>query len=285
MPTKTQTTESLTLERTYKQTPEQVWAAWTDPAALMAWFYPGDAAGVSIPRFDAKEGGELRVEFGKGDMGTPTAIGRFTQVVPGKKLAFTWNWMGQPEMPHSLVTLEIAKAPGGTKVTLRHDGLPNQDAAQRHAHGWNGILDRYTLRLDPQANKDVVRRFILEGAARNDGKVIDATVSATFVWHNPMPGAPATRDGVKMGIAGFRQAFPDYELTLLDLLGDGDKVVSRVGFTGTHDGPLMGMPATGKKVRLEFWHIERIVDGKIQERWNVMDNMALMQQLGVAPGR
>lgn len=278
---KTQTTQSLTLERTYKQSPDKVWSAWTDPAALREWFYPGDVASVSVERFEPRRGGALRIQFGPGPMGTPTAVGTFTDVVPGKRLAFTWNWEGQPAMPDSLVTIEMAKAGAGTRVTLRHDGLPSREVADHHNLGWTGIMDRYTLLLDPMANKDVVRRFILEAAAKNDAKAIDATVSEAFVWHTPMPGAPPTRDGVKASIHGFRQAFPDYQLKLLDILGDGDKVVSRVQFTGTHKGPMMGLPATGKKVTLEFWHIERIADGKIMERWNVMDNLAMMQQLGL----
>jgi uncharacterized protein YndB with AHSA1/START domain/predicted ester cyclase len=282
MPNQT-TTQSLTLERTYKQSPDKVWAAWTDPEAMREWFFPGDVASVEVERFEVRKGGEVRVQFGPGPMGTPTAVGTFTDVVPGKRLAFTWNWKGAPAMPESIVTVDLSKAGSGTKVTLRHDGLPDLAAAQHHAMGWNGILDRYTLHLDPMANKDVVRRFIEQGAAKNDAKVIDQLVSDSFVWHNPMPGAPPTRDGVKMAIGGFRQAFPDYQLTLLDVLGDGDKVVSRVGFKGTNKGPVMGMPATGKKVDIEFWHIERIVDGKIQERWNVMDNMAFMTQLGIGP--
>lgn len=281
---KTQTTHSLKLERTYKQSPDKVWAAWTDPAAMRAWFYPGDVSSVVVERFDVRKGGDVRIQFGPGPMGTPTAIGKIIDVVPGKRIAFTWNWEGAPTMTDSIVTIEMVKAGSGTKVTLRHDGLPSRDVADHFGGGWTGIMDRYTVALDPMANKDVVRRFVEQGASKNDEKVVDATVSASFVWHNPMPGAPANRDGVKMAIAGFRQAFPDYQLKVLDLLGDGDKVVSRVGFTGTHKGPLMGMPATGKKVSLEFWHIERIVDGKITERWNVMDNWVMMQQLGLAPG-
>jgi steroid delta-isomerase-like uncharacterized protein len=279
---KTQTTQSLTLERTYRQSPDKVWAAWTTPEALRQWFFPGDVQDVRIPAFDARKGGQYRVEFGKGAMeGVFIAVGTFTEVVPGKRLTFTWDWEGAPGMPGSVVTIEMAKAGTGTKVTLRHDGLPGAEAAANHRKGWEGILDRYTLLLDPQANKDVVRRFIAEGAAKNDAKAIDATVSASFVWHTPMPGAPPTRDGVKAAIAGFRQAFPDYQLTLLDVLGDDDRVASRVGFKGTNKGPMMGMPATGKRVDIEFWHIERIVDGKIQERWNVMDNAAFMAQLGM----
>lgn len=280
---KTQTTQSLTLDRIYRQSPDKVWAAWTDPAAMREWFFPGDVVSVTVERFEARKGGDLRIQFGPGPMGTPTAVGKFTEVVPGKRMAFTWNWEGTPAMPDSLVTIDLAPAGGGTRLTLRHEGLPSRDVAEHFNGGWTGILDRYTVHLDPLANKGVVRRFIEQGAAKNDAKAIDATMGEKFVWHTPMPGAPPTRDGVKMAIAGFRAAFPDYQLNVLDLLGDGDKVVSRIGFTGTNTGSFMGAPPTGKKVALEFWHVERIVDGKIVERWNVMDNMSLLQQLGMAP--
>lgn len=281
---KTQATTSLVFERTYPQAPKRVWAAWTDPAALAQWFFPAEAPGVRIVQFDARPGGGFRIEFASTPgMGDHAAVGSFREVVPGQRMSFTWNWHGQPTMPDSVVHVELAKAGTGTRLTLRHEGLPDAGTADHHKRGWNGILDRYMLLVAPQANKDVVRRFIEQGAAKNDAKAIEATVAPDFVWHNPMPGAPPTREGVMMAVAGFRQAFPDYRLELLDLLGDGDKVASRVRFVGTNKGSLMGMPPTGRKVELEFWHIERIVDGQIAERWNVMDNLAMMQQLGLAP--
>src|SRR5581483_5498568 len=100
-----------------------------------------------------------------------------------------------------------------------------------------------------------------------------------FVHHNPMPGLPGDREGAKMGIAGFQAAFPGYALRLVDLVAEGNKVVSRIAFRGTNRGPLMGMPATGRSVDLEFWHLERIEEGMIRERWSIMDNMLMMQQL------
>jgi steroid delta-isomerase-like uncharacterized protein len=136
---------------------------------------------------------------------------------------------------------------------------------------------------DLNANKAVVRRFLLEGAAKNNTKVIDECVAPDLVWHNPFPGMPATRDGVKAAVANWNQGFPGLQLTVVDAVAEGDKVVSRVRFQGTNKGPVMGMPATGKKVDIEFWHVDRIANGKIAERWNIMDNMAFMQQLGAMP--
>lgn len=135
-----------------------------------------------------------------------------------------------------------------------------------------------------EQNKRIVRRFVEQGAGKNDVAVIEETLHPDFVHHNPMPGLPPDREGAKLGVAGFRAAFPDYELRVVDLVAEGDKVVSRIGFAGTNTGSLMGMPPTGKRVEMEFWHLERLEGGRIRERWSVMDNMLLMRQLGLAPG-
>ena len=68
-----------------------------------------------------------------------------------------------------------------------------------------------------------------------------------------------------------------------DTIVEGDKVVTRVQATGTHQGEFMGIPATGRRIDVPLIDIARIRDGKIAEHWGVMDNAAMMQQLGVAP--
>jgi uncharacterized protein YndB with AHSA1/START domain/predicted ester cyclase len=284
MSVRTEKLETVSIERTYRATPDRVWEALTNRHALERWFFPLDNPGARIPVFDARVGGAYRIEFvGGPGAGQHTAVGIFKEVVPQRKLAFTWEWDGAPRMPHSLVTIELHPASGGTKVTLRHEGLPTAQEMAMHAVGWEGILDRYAALEDAHPGKATVRRFIEQGAAKNDPKVIDELVAPDFVWHNPMPGAPPTREGVKMAIAGFASAFPDYRLAVVDLLAEGDKVVSRIRFSGTNKGSLMGAPPTGKSVDIEFWHVERLRGGKIVERWNVMDNQAFMQQLGIGP--
>ncbi len=81
----------------------------------------------------------------------------------------------------------------------------------------------------------------------------------------------------------FRQAFPDFRAEILDQLADGDKVVTRKAFLGTHRGPFMGIPSTGNPVRFELIDIVRVEDGRIVEHWNVVDQMGLMRQLGAIP--
>lgn len=138
---KTQTSQSLTLERTYKQSPEKVWAAWTNAQALKAWFFPADVPSVKIAKLDLKPGGEYRIEFAAGKMGAHTAVGKFREIVPSQRLVLTWNWEGQPAMD-SVVTIDLKKTATGTHLTLRHDGLPAPEAVMMHKEGWNGILDR-----------------------------------------------------------------------------------------------------------------------------------------------
>ena len=78
-------------------------------------------------------------------------------------------------------------------------------------------------------------------------------------------------------------AFPDLHVTVEDLIAEGDKIVGRVTLTGTHQGELLGIPATGKKVAFSEIHIVRISNGKAVEHWEIADIMSMMQQLGVIP--
>ena len=82
----------------------------------------------------------------------------------------------------------------------------------------------------------------------------------------------------------YRAAFPDLRMDPEDVLVSGDKVVARVRATGTHEGELMGKPATGKSVDVQLIDIMRFdEDGLVAEHWGLVDMLAMMQQLGVAP--
>ena len=80
-----------------------------------------------------------------------------------------------------------------------------------------------------------------------------------------------------------RSAFPDFKATIDDLVAEGDKVVIRQTWTGTHKGEFMGVPPTGKSVSFGVIDILRIAGGKVVEHWGLMDSMSLMQQLGASP--
>ena len=92
------------------------------------------------------------------------------------------------------------------------------------------------------------------------------------------------KQGVKAYLAAFRRAVPDLHAQVHDMLADGDKVVTRKIFHGTHTGEFMGLPPTGNAISVDVIDIVRVRDGKSVEHWNVLDTLALMRQMGgVAP--
>lgn len=133
-------------------------------------------------------------------------------------------------------------------------------------------------------NKAIVNRFYKEFANQGNLSVADELVASDFVDHNPpSPDVAAGRDGVKQVFAMFRKAFPDMNMTVEDQIAEGDKVVSRMKFQGTHKGEMMGIPSTGKKVSMGLIDILRVKNGQITEHWGESDNLGMMQQLGVVP--
>jgi steroid delta-isomerase-like uncharacterized protein len=105
-----------------------------------------------------------------------------------------------------------------------------------------------------------------------------------FVEHNEVPGIPPTKEGVVMYFQALIAAFPDFQMDVEDVIAGGDKAVARVRITGTHQGEFMGIPATGKSASAKLIDITRFGDdGLAREHWGVMDQLALLQQLGVIP--
>ena len=105
-----------------------------------------------------------------------------------------------------------------------------------------------------------------------------------MVDHNPVdPNIPPGIEGIKQTVPMFRTAFPDLQFNIVDLIAEGDKVVSRLTIQATHKGEFMGISPTGKQVSITGIDIVRIVDGKMVELWGEVDMLRLMQNLGVVP--
>jgi predicted ester cyclase len=81
----------------------------------------------------------------------------------------------------------------------------------------------------------------------------------------------------------FRAAFPGLTYTVEEVIAEGDRVVQRSNASGTMKGDFLGMPATGKKANWSETHIVRVKDGKIIEHWASVDQLSMLQQLGLAP--
>jgi len=136
--------------------------------------------------------------------------------------------------------------------------------------------------MQVETNTTVASRWYEE--VFNAGKIelIDELFAPNFVDHdpsNPLPGL----DGVRQLVSMYRGAFPDLRLTVEDEITEGDKVVTRFTGRGTHKGPLMGIPPTGKRVTITAIDILRFENGRIVEHWGNQDLLGMMQQLGVIP--
>lgn len=136
-----------------------------------------------------------------------------------------------------------------------------------------------------QDNAAVVRRFVDEVITRGE---IERT--GEFAWEDvveqvPLPGQGPGLEGLKDILRAMRAAFPDLVFSIEEQISEGDKVASRFTWTGTHQGAFLGIPATGKPVRVWGVVIDRLVEGRIKETRIIMDTMGMMMQLGVMGNR
>jgi steroid delta-isomerase-like uncharacterized protein len=137
--------------------------------------------------------------------------------------------------------------------------------------------------LSTQENATVVRRFVEEVITQGD---IDS--AARFVWEDvveqvPFPGQGPGLEGLKGVLRGMRSAFPDLSFAIKEQIAEGDKVASRFEWAGTHQHEFLGVPATGRQVRVWGMVIDRLVEGRIKDTRIIMDTLGLMMQLGVFP--
>jgi len=126
----------------------------------------------------------------------------------------------------------------------------------------------------------VVREFVEE--VLNQGRIdaADRLVWDDMVEHVPFPGQGPGLQGLKNVVRGMRAAFPDMHWHIEEQLTEGDRVLTRFEWTGTHRGAFLGVPATGQLVRVWGMVIDRIQDGRIKETRIIMDMLGLMIQLG-----
>ena len=113
--------------------PETVFAFLTDPARYVRWK-------GRLAELDARPGGALRVDFGDQK---DVVAGRFVELIPARRVVFTWGWEGGTLVPPgaSRVEIELEPVPEGTRLHLVHRGLP-EAAIRSHSEGWDHLLPR-----------------------------------------------------------------------------------------------------------------------------------------------
>ena len=131
--------------------------------------------------------------------------------------------------------------------------------------------------------KTAARNFIEKGLNRRDLTAFDNYFSPKLTDHALPPGLPPGLEGRKMFASALLSAFPDLQVEVQDLVADGEKLVTRYTVHGTHNGELMGIPPTGKQISVGGIAIDRFENGQSVEHWEVIDQLGLMQQLGIIP--
>ncbi len=132
-------------------------------------------------------------------------------------------------------------------------------------------------------NSERVRRFIDDVLSGGDIDAAGQYFWPDMVEHVPFPGQGPGLDGLKDVVRGLRTAFPDMHWTTHEQIAEGDKVLTRFEWTGTHRGPFLGVPATQRAVAVWGMVIDRFDGDKIRDTRIIMDTLGLMIQLGVVP--
>jgi len=130
---------------------------------------------------------------------------------------------------------------------------------------------------------DIVRQFIEHVINRGQIDAADQFFWEDMVEQVPFPGQGPGIEGLKDVLRGLKAAFPDMHWTIEEQIAEGDKVLSRFEWTGTHSGPFLGVPATNRAVKVWGMVIDRFESGKIKDTRIIMDTLGLMMQLGVIP--
>jgi steroid delta-isomerase-like uncharacterized protein len=138
--------------------------------------------------------------------------------------------------------------------------------------------------MTTEQNKAVVRQ-LLDMIKSGSTDQAERIVASNWVNHDPVLPPLQGVAGARQLAGLFHDAFPDAQMTVTNLTAEGDRVGASFGFSGTHKGPFLDLPATGKRIDVQAAGIFRVVDGKVTDNWVNIDGLKLMQQLGVAPAQ
>jgi uncharacterized protein YndB with AHSA1/START domain len=131
---------SLALKRRFKAPPAQLYQAWTQPEKMIRWWGVTGHANAPIAKADLRVGGRFHVQFWTPDGEQHNVSGVYREVVPDRKLVFSWAWQSTPER-ESQVTIDLKADSDGTILTLTHEQFFNETARDDHRRGWTLALD------------------------------------------------------------------------------------------------------------------------------------------------
>ena len=132
-----------------------------------------------------------------------------------------------------------------------------------------------------QANKSLVIRSYEEVLNTGELATVNELVHPQYVNHEAGEGGSGGPDGFRQTVSRLRAGFSDLRFGIEDVIAEGDRVVVRGAFQGTHYGEFNSIPATGRRVSVQQVHIFRITDGLVVEHWACRDDLGALRQLGV----
>ena len=131
---------------------------------------------------------------------------------------------------------------------------------ERGGNFFFSLVIKYTAMTAPQ-NKEIVQQLFKEGICKKNLNLLDQLIHPQYVNHG-IPDAQPGPDGFKEIIQTFHEAFPDMDITIDNIIAEGDFVAIRGCWQATHQGQFMGVPATGSSVRVRYTDFWRVVDGQ-----------------------
>lgn len=136
--------------------------------------------------------------------------------------------------------------------------------------------------MSPEANKKTVARYYQEVFNGGNVGLLDQLAVPDYDEHSPFPGQPNGIEGLKARVGALLAAFRPV-FTVRELVAEGDTVVAYWTNTGTHQGDFMGIPPSGRRVTVSGVDVHRLRDGRMAEHWHVVEELQMLQQLGVVP--
>ena len=133
------------------------------------------------------------------------------------------------------------------------------------------------------SNAEIARRMFDELINQGNKAIIEELIAADATIHDPLSGVSQGRAAFAQLLAGFDTAFPHHRVEVHQIMADGEWVSVLHTHTAVHSGPFLGLPPTGRAIRVEGVEVMRIVDGKVVEFWRHDDDAGLLMQLGILP--
>lgn len=161
-------------------------------------------------------------------------------------------------------------------MRLPGDGILSVPVSRQYLEG--------ALPMSSEDNKKVILRWFEEAWNKGNLDVAEEIATEDYVGYvSGNPGPLYGRDPLKQFVIDWRTAFPDVHYEVHDVIGEGDMTLAFWTATGTHTGPMLGIPPTGRKVTLEGATISRYRDGQVVVGRGIFDRLEILQQLGVMP--